>query len=445
MSRAVDGEHVSEANGGSSSHPGKRKKGRRKNRSEFLQEWLDKSDAFQSQVDSAFSPDVESEDVMGYWPQHGPLTPAVSDPAVCRYSVPLGYSLEPVSLPVYPLYSPVPVASWSQPLQKASPRLVRRGQPCRAAHDGWHRTGCVGAPRSVHPSRPGAMPRLKEDSDQVNGQEFASLPPVTQPQGGAESGRRRFSDPGLGPPSRGSSGSGSGSSWTAGLLPGLVEQVGALQESSRQLQRELRSTRAELEALKTRAAAWGRPPEGYQPGLLADLVREVRDAAKVREEALLSRVCSMIKAADISKLNCLQVSATDATDCNFKVSKQVQSEAPKLHNSHGEQEKENRDIVNNNSGDDSSMSQQFLELEKEKLELRRELQEVIARANKSERLVGVLRKKINAMSVEEKTGPASLEQCSSSLENTSESLVSTVSGSSSCSPHVTISGPVTEL
>jgi len=30
---------------------------------------------------------------------------------------------------------------------------------------------------------------------------------------------------------------------------------------------------------------------------LADLIREIRDAARVREEVLLSRVCSMLEAA----------------------------------------------------------------------------------------------------------------------------------------------------
>jgi hypothetical protein len=31
--------------------------------------------------------------------------------------------------------------------------------------------------------------------------------------------------------------------------------------------------------------------------LLSDLIREIRDAARVREEVLLSRVCSMLQAA----------------------------------------------------------------------------------------------------------------------------------------------------
>nr|CAD7407642.1 unnamed protein product [Timema cristinae] len=568
---------------------GKRKKSRRRKRCEYLQDWVDKSSSFQQQP----PPYPVEEPPPGYWPQQR-MFAAVSDPSVGRYSVPLGFSLEPISLPLYPVFQPV-LPTCRPHTHRAVPRHKSCAGGVLGPAKGAH-------PRAAPPSPLAAMQTLTLPGG-VNCEEFTSLPPQTQPQLSCDEGQRRFSDPGLVPPphedTSDTHSSDESSRVTATLVVSLLEQVNGLQESNRQLFKELHATRVELETLKTQAAStWKQPFPDYNPGVLSDLVREVRDAAKVREDALLARVCSMIKAADLSKMDWVDTltlysvvqekgnttpaglnvggnnngSGVTLNICTWRQSSEVssqvklgvrtikgynnmeqyhkgesalqnmacyqcsvclaliehvqvfatdggadsagnrfesQQQASALHNSEGDCTSTQKAMLNDNTGkqcllaltrataatfelisapiiyhstilvslvfkvnlqrflsatdnvegvqEEEILSQQLLHVEKEKLELRRELQEAVdskketeAQALKLERLVGILRKKINGLSVEEpRVGidTVSPDQSPGSSLETSESVSSsTFSGKShSPSPLVTISGPVTEL
>lgn len=60
--------------------------------------------------------------------------------------------------------------------------------------------------------------------------------------------------------------------------------------------------RIELNMLKQQNSSrhWDRD---YEPGMLADVIREVRDAARVREDALLARVKHLIEEKQLSKVS----------------------------------------------------------------------------------------------------------------------------------------------
>lgn len=124
----------------------------------------------------------------------------------------------------------------------------------------------------------------------VNGgsNEYLSLP-VVPPDQNNETDKRRFSDPGL--PNESDS---SSNSFEDRIVHKLTQQVNSLKESNRRLSREVMELRVELNILKQQHSSrhWDRE---YEPGMLADIIREVRDAARVREDALLARVKHLIE------------------------------------------------------------------------------------------------------------------------------------------------------
>ncbi|KAJ9573859.1 hypothetical protein L9F63_008719, partial [Diploptera punctata] len=272
---------------------GKRRRSRSKKQCGYLQEWLDKSYAFQQQSDGPYGYDDEPvHRVPGLrptscWPNHPTvpildrrLFPTASEPAMCRYSVPVGYSLEPISLPVYAAYVPMPESGSTRRRNNRPPSRSNGGFSAPPpTNSNWHsRKDGRRQPARTH----AAM-------DAGGNDDFTSLPPAASSHT-PDTVRRRFSDPGIGSCSRASTPEPVAGSNNA-LVLSLVEQVNALQDSNKQLYQELRETKAELEALKQ---SWRQMPPEYEPGMLSDLVREIRDAARVREEVLLSRVCSML-------------------------------------------------------------------------------------------------------------------------------------------------------
>lgn len=125
-----------------------------------------------------------------------------SDPSICRYSVPLGFSLEPVSLPIYPALfrspeglepSPIP----SPMFDRTKRKKTRRRREIRKNE---------GADRfRINDST--EIFRNAERKD-LEPQDFASLPPSELDPRSERSAdpensfnKRRFSDPGLGQPS----------------------------------------------------------------------------------------------------------------------------------------------------------------------------------------------------------------------------------------------------
>lgn len=174
--------------------------------------------------------------------------------------------------------------------------------------------------------------------------EFASLPPIYGPTGDTNSNDNldindptrsfRFSDPCLIAPSDNESKM-SGKNTPDGksidnqignskFLSTLLEQINLLHETNTKICRNLHETKVEIEALK-HAPTWGlrhrrdslsglsthSQPMGfafgtqspaptyhsgmYTPGVMTDVIREVKEAARVREEALLSRVKAMVE------------------------------------------------------------------------------------------------------------------------------------------------------
>ncbi|XP_069697232.1 uncharacterized protein [Periplaneta americana] len=435
----------------------------------YLQEWLDKSWSFQQQPDGPYAFEEEPVSrVPGFrsapcWPNHSTvpvldrrLFPTVSEPTMCRYSVPVGYSLEPISLPVYATY--VPMSS-----DQAASSSRRRGSKPVARSNGMHGS-FSSAPHSywqAHRDFRRNSSRPKPGVDSTTNEDFTSLPPAVTAHT-PDTVRRRFSDPGIGrppvtvdgarPPCCSGDTSDSGDSCSRastpepltasnGLVMSLMEQVNALQDSNKQLYQELRETKAEVETLKQ---SWRQLPPDYEPGMVSDLIREIRDATRVREEVLLSRVCGLLEG--VETLN----SANHVLDLKDKLEKGPVG-STKLGNLDQllQQLEIHRDKTKLSGrradGTADTQAKEMCALELENLQLRRGLQESVARikdkesqAQQLERLVDVLRRKINGVSVDEK--PASSEQ------SPSESLVSTVSSSSTAhSPHVTMSGPVTDL
>lgn len=126
--------------------------------------------------------------------------------------------------------------------------------------------------------------------------EYLSLPVVTPDQIN-DTDKRRFSDPGL--PNESDS---SSNSFEDHVVHKLTQQVASLKESNRRLSREVMELRVELNILKQQQTSrhWDRE---YEPGMLADIIREVRDAARVREDALLARVKHLIEEKQLTMVS----------------------------------------------------------------------------------------------------------------------------------------------
>lgn len=141
------------------------------------------------------------------------------------------------------------------------------------------------------PNMPIVPPSIPSVSTET--QEYMSLPVGTIDQNDNTS-KRRFSDPGLPNDSDSST-----NSFEGRLIQKLTQQVHALRESNRKLSREVMEMRLELNMIKQQQN--NRMFErDYEPGMLADVIREVRDAARVREDALLARVRHMIEERQLS-------------------------------------------------------------------------------------------------------------------------------------------------
>lgn len=126
--------------------------------------------------------------------------------------------------------------------------------------------------------------------------EYMSLPVGNLDQNDNNT-KRRFSDPGLPNDSDSST-----TSVDDRIIQKLMQQVQGLRDSNRRLSKELMEMRLELNMLKQQQTARHFERE-YEPGMLADIIREVRDAARVREDALLARVKHMIEEKQLSMVS----------------------------------------------------------------------------------------------------------------------------------------------
>ncbi|XP_046490798.1 uncharacterized protein [Neodiprion pinetum] len=349
------------------------------------------------------------------------LFTAASDPAVCGYSpMPLTYAMEPVSLPpMYQLFQPVPRPSYHS--------YQGRGRQNHAQGA----SGILGGKTTPPFNHLNGYSSLQENNvgystgvGYQNG-DYTSLPPAANIQNGVAaqelgSEHRRYSDPGLGPleiPKFGKSDDSesidSGSSGTTvgrsnKLVLSLIEQVTALKESNSQLFKELHQTKAELETVKMELTRLKQSSfADYQPGMLSDIVREMREAAKVREESLISKVKSMMN--EKQPFSSIPDTSTTELDELKNQLARITDEKTKTEVRLAKVEQELAALKS--SANDEG--QEIVALEEETLALRRELQEAMASRNKAqnqasklEQLVGILRKKTNGSSVEDiEAGP----------------------------------------
>lgn len=391
---------------------------------------------------------------------------------------------EPTSLPVYPWHQTTrrqhKAPAWDVWSSAYPPHHINEIDRAAASSAGtWH----------------------QDDED------FASLPPMInnlKPPGTMSCpGQRRFSDPGVAVPSvpDGSSGGGSNSSTSdesetatththsqSSIMQRMLLEMNALRENNLRLTRELDDTRAQLEMMRVQQASnWRRMGSEYQPGMLAEMVREVRDATRIREEAMMSRfrhATSLELDSPLLLENSLQQQRRLSESQQRLQSSSQQSrhsdERRRRRRQHGSLPRASSDddeVASSVSADSSRRSVPTdmpvltgqvhqLKLENQKLadELRNahdSRAETDVHVQKLERLVGILRKKITAMngiqenvaghipSTSEVSGPASLHSLTSSSSAGSSldptPIVVSNAPVTSNSPQVTIHGPVTNL
>ncbi|XP_031784455.1 uncharacterized protein LOC100679973 isoform X2 [Nasonia vitripennis] len=332
------------------------------------------------------------------------LFTAMSDPSVCGYSaVPITYAMEPVSLPpMYRLYQPVVRPNYRpyRGRMRPSSSRVHNGPLCSSdtmtngysslQENGWNHS----------------TPAAYQNGD------YASLPPTANidnkdNRDELSSEHRRYSDPGLGPadlPNNSKSDSDSGDSSSSIITVGksnklfvtLFEQMTRMKEANSQLFRELHQAKTDLENVKTELNQFKQNvPSDYQPGMLSDIIKEIRDASIVKEEAMLSKMRLLMESQQCQRSSNLEQLRSQL--------ERVRLEKEESEERIGKLEKEVaalRLCLNE--------SREIAAFEEENLALRRELQEARASRNlaeghatKLERLMGILREKAGASEAKE--------------------------------------------
>ncbi|XP_063387348.1 uncharacterized protein LOC134673310 [Cydia fagiglandana] len=448
---------------------GKRKKSRG-SKGSYLSKWLDKtmchiqeSTPSMDTYDSFMTPNMNwgSQFAPGYDP--------------CRFNM-FGYA-EPMSLPTPPTYcSPAmplypPEYRYVQSVNKSV--QVQRPRPRRRSD----KPEDCSTPNSTPLNTNYFQPKNCSDS-----QDFASLPPIVTSVGDTNSNSdmntnekdecaRRYSDPcvqGLPDIARPANGevdsvsedsSGlSGSQVGSRLLTYLLDQITSLKMTNERLNKDLQETRAELSSLRTQHSIWQKGSSSsiggnnglvggqYSPGYVTDLVREIRDSARIREEALYARVRAMLLERD-NGLASPETKFSEKTLEEIKSSLRA-SEADKrrMMDRVSKLEDELRLLRVSTSLDSSEngITNGTEDAETERLRLRKELasmkkakQNAEEHAFKLERLVTQLRSKFNGLQTSP-NGPESLpsetEQDPSRARRTSVNSNTTV-----------VFGPVTDL
>ncbi|CAG4931486.1 unnamed protein product [Parnassius apollo] len=326
-------------------------------------------------------------------------------------------------------------------------------------------------------------------------QDFASLPPIVTSVGdtnstsdlnAAEKGNtgnaRRYSDPcvrglpDVAQPANGDLDSASEQSSNSSdnevgsrLLACLLDQITSLKMANEKLNKELQETRAELDVLRHQSAflhnastpglgAATNPLNNngllggqYSPGFLTDLVREIRDATRLREEALYTRVRAMVLeridnslASNEAKIaertledikSSLRASEADNRRMMDRIVK-LEENMRALRVANESDSTENR-ITNGNVEDAEA---ERLRLRKEVDNMRKAKQCSEEHALKLERLVTQLRSKFSGLQLST-NGPDSLP---SESDHETNARIRRTSGNSSNNSTV-VFGPVTDL
>nr|XP_034184238.1 uncharacterized protein LOC117606194 isoform X4 [Osmia lignaria] len=288
-----------------SSHSKKSKK-RSSKRNSMFNSWMN---SVQNNQNNDVVPGMEHQHVLWQsnvqqnFPSNGQrLFTTASDPSMCGYAqMPMTYAMEPVSLPaMYRLYQPVPFSGI-----RTIPNRPRRNLNQTHPMDISMNSMANGFTSLQENGMASPIPVNYQNGD------YASLPPTANRNNGINgdelnSEHRRYSDPGLGSAeapaqSEDPDSVDSGSSVTTigrsnKLVLSLIEQMTELKKSNSQLFKELNETKSELGGMKAKLAQCKYSGSSdYQPGMLSDFIREIRQANKTCEEGLVSKVKAIVE------------------------------------------------------------------------------------------------------------------------------------------------------
>ncbi|XP_029038069.2 uncharacterized protein LOC114873652 isoform X4 [Osmia bicornis bicornis] len=288
-----------------SSHSKKSKK-RSSKRNSMFNSWMN---SVQNNQNNDVVPGMEHQHVLWQsnvqqnFPSNGQrLFTTASDPSMCGYAqMPMTYAMEPVSLPaMYRLYQPVPFSGI-----RTIPNRPRRNLNQTHPMDISMNSMANGFTSLQENGMASPIPVNYQNGD------YASLPPTANRNNGINgdelnSEHRRYSDPGLGSAeapaqSEDPDSVDSGSSVTTigrsnKLVLSLIEQMTELKKSNSQLFKELNETKSELGSMKAKLAQCKyNGSSDYQPGMLSDFIREIRQANKTCEEGLVSKVKAIVE------------------------------------------------------------------------------------------------------------------------------------------------------
>ncbi|XP_076764401.1 uncharacterized protein LOC143431497 isoform X2 [Xylocopa sonorina] len=401
-----------------SSHSKKSKK-RSSKRSSVLGSWMN---SLQNNQNNDMVPGMDYQqllwqsNVQQNFPNNGQrLFTTTSDPSMCGYAqMPMTYTMEPVSLPtMYRLYQPVPFSGI---------RTVH-GRPRRNCNQ--NNTMNLGI-NSMGNGYTSLQENGVESPVHINYQngDYASLPSTANKNSemnGDElnSEHRRYSDPGLGSAeapihtqSEDSDSIESGSSITTigrsnKLVLSLIEQMTELKKSNSQLFKELNETKSELGGMKAKLAQCKYSSSSdYQPGMLSDFIREIRQANKTCEEELVSKVKCMVE----EKLNQRSLEVTNLNNQIMKLTEEKEESDRRI--AKLEEEVTLLKLNVNNEG------REIAAFEEETLALRRELQEARASKCQGENHVANSPTFTDASWTMDEQGPVSISANQSSIAET---------------------------
>ncbi|XP_034184235.2 uncharacterized protein LOC117606194 isoform X1 [Osmia lignaria lignaria] len=362
-----------------SSHSKKSKK-RSSKRNSMFNSWMN---SVQNNQNNDVVPGMEHQHVLWQsnvqqnFPSNGQrLFTTASDPSMCGYAqMPMTYAMEPVSLPaMYRLYQPVPFSGI-----RTIPNRPRRNLNQTHPMDISMNSMANGFTSLQENGMVSPIPVNYQNGD------YASLPPTANRNNGINgdelnSEHRRYSDPGLGSAeapaqSEDPDSVDSGSSVTTigrsnKLVLSLIEQMTELKKSNSQLFKELNETKSELGGMKAKLAQCKYSGSSdYQPGMLSDFIREIRQANKTCEEGLVSKVKAIVE----EKLNQRSLEVANLNNQIVKLMEEKEESEKRI--TKLEEEVATLRLNANNEG------REIAAFEEETLALRRELQE--ARASKS--------------------------------------------------------------
>ncbi|XP_050305845.1 uncharacterized protein LOC126742992 [Anthonomus grandis grandis] len=328
-------------------------------------------------------------------------------PEMANYYPYMNYTnpTEPMSLPVYPINYP--------------------GYPCPGNIMGS--TGNV----SRHSTLSNHTFNLPNDT-----REYISLPVLNNDF--IEDSKRRFSDPGL------PNDSDSGSNSCDETVQKLTQQINALKESNNRLSREVMELRIEMNLMKQHQANRHYERE-YEPGMLVDVIREVREAARVREDALLARVKHIMeeKHLNVNQLSMVSEKNRHNDQTDRRISK-LEEQLKSLTVSNCSRSLDSTSALNSSSltltDEKTKSARQVMDLEREALELRRELQDTRAKKEEADQKI------LKLSNMLRRSDAASTSEPSDDGKTSADSLSTvTTIASSVASPRVILTGPVTSL